>query len=94
MNSGCAFLASTLIHLALVPSGAVMTHSLGMFSVAARGLSLIHICIRFLTDYLSGDVYFKIHRPEHNLDRCRPQMALMESIAAQMDEMKAIVDRY
>ena len=50
--------------------------------------------IRFLTDYLSGDVYFKIHRPEHNLDRCRTQMALVESIEAQMDEMKAIVDRY
>ena len=49
--------------------------------------------IRFLTDYLSGDVYFKIHRPEHNLDRCRTQMALVESIEAQMDEMKAIVDR-
>ena len=50
--------------------------------------------IRFLTDYLSGDVYFKIHRPEHNLDRCRTQMALVESIEAQMDEMKAVVDRY
>ena len=50
--------------------------------------------IRFLTDYLSGDVHFKIHRPEHNLDRCRTQMALVESIEAQMDEMKAIVDRY
>ena len=50
--------------------------------------------IRGLTDYLSGDVYFKIHRPEHNLDRCRTQMALVESIEAQMDEMKAIVDRY
>ena len=32
--------------------------------------------------------------PEHNLDRCRTQMALVESIEAQMDEMKAVVDRY
>ncbi len=49
--------------------------------------------IRFLTDYLAGDVYFKIKRPEHNLDRCRTQMALVESIEKQMDEMKALVDR-
>lgn len=27
--------------------------------------------MRFLTDYLQGDTYFKIHREEHNLDRCR-----------------------
>lgn len=50
--------------------------------------------IRFLTDYLMGDVYFKIHRPEHNLDRTRTQIALVESIEAQLDEMQAIVDKY
>lgn len=48
--------------------------------------------IRFLTDYLSGDVYFKIKRPEHNLDRCRTQMALVESIEKQMDTMQRLVD--
>ncbi len=50
--------------------------------------------IRFLTDYLSGDVYFKIKRPEHNLDRCRTQIALVESIEKQMDEMNALVAKY
>jgi hypothetical protein len=50
--------------------------------------------IRFLTDYISGDVYFKIHRPEHNLDRCRTQMALVESIESQMDAMTALVHKY
>lgn len=49
---------------------------------------------RFLTDYLSGDTYFKIHRPEHNLDRTRTQMALVESIEKQMPEMQALVDKY
>lgn len=29
--------------------------------------------MRFLTDYLEGDIYFKIHRKNHNLDRCRTQ---------------------
>lgn len=50
--------------------------------------------IRFLTDYLSGDVYFKIHRPEHNLDRCRTQIALVKSIEEQLPAMQAIVDKY
>ena len=36
--------------------------------------------IRFLTDYLNGDVYFRISRPEHNLDRCRTQFKLVEEI--------------
>ena len=46
--------------------------------------------LRFLTDYLDGDNYFKIHRPEHNLDRCRTQFKLVmdlmekEEILAQM----------
>ena len=50
--------------------------------------------VRFLTDYLSGDVYFKIHRPEHNLDRTRTQIALVESIEKQMNEMQALVEKY
>ena len=50
--------------------------------------------VRFLTDYLSGDVYFKIHRPEHNLDRTRTQIALVESIEKQLGEMQALVEKY
>ena len=38
------------------------------------------IGIRFLTDFLSGDVYFRVHRPAHNLDRARTQFRLVESI--------------
>jgi Ser/Thr protein kinase RdoA (MazF antagonist) len=47
--------------------------------------------IRFLTDYLSGDVYFKINRPSHNLDRCRNQFAFVAAIEGSMDEMERIV---
>ncbi|MCQ2371075.1 MAG: aminoglycoside phosphotransferase family protein [Akkermansia sp.] len=50
--------------------------------------------MRFLTDYLEGDTYFKIHRPEHNLDRTRTQMALVESIEQQMDAMMKVVQQY
>ena len=49
---------------------------------------------RFLTDYLDGDVYFSIHRPEHNLDRCRTQFALAADMERKQAEMDAIIRRY
>lgn len=50
--------------------------------------------IRFLTDYLNGDTYFRIHRPRHNLDRCHTQFKLVADMEAKMDEMNAIVKKY
>ena len=50
--------------------------------------------IRFLTDYLNGDVYFKIHRPEHNLDRCRTQFKLVYDIEHKLDKMNEINKKY
>jgi hypothetical protein len=50
--------------------------------------------IRFLTDHLSGDVYFKIHRENHNLDRCRTQFKLVENIEEKFEEMSGIVNKY
>lgn len=47
--------------------------------------------IRFLTDYLNGDTYFKIHREGHNLDRARSQFKLVDEIESMEDELKAIV---
>jgi Ser/Thr protein kinase RdoA (MazF antagonist) len=47
--------------------------------------------IRFLTDYLSGDVYFKINRPSHNIDRCRNQFAFVKAIEDNMEAMEKIV---
>ena len=65
--------------LALPLGAKVMTYECGM---------------RFLTDYLSGDTYFKIHRPEHNLDRARTQFKLVADMEAKWDQMKAIVQKY
>ena len=45
--------------------------------------------IRFLTDYLQGDVYFKTKYDDHNLIRCRTQFALVRSMEEQIDEMRA-----
>lgn len=58
----------------------------------AGKLITLEIGIRFLTDYLSGDVYFKIHRPKHNLDRCRTQIRLAASIEEQFDAMRRLND--
>jgi len=56
-------------------------------------LITFEIGLRFLTDYLSGDVYFRTHRPEHNLDRCRTQFKLVESIERQEAAMQKFVDK-
>ena len=49
------------------------------------------IGLRFLTDYLVGDTYFKIHYPEHNLVRARAQFALVLIMEKQFDRMQRIV---
>jgi len=49
--------------------------------------------IRFLGDYLNGDVYYKIHRPEHNLDRARTQIRMVAEMEKNMGLMEAIVDQ-
>jgi Ser/Thr protein kinase RdoA (MazF antagonist) len=55
-------------------------------------LITFEIGIRFLTDYLSGDTYFRIHREGHNLDRCRSQFKLLQSIEQQQDRMEQLVN--
>lgn len=50
--------------------------------------------IRFLTDYLEGDHYFRNHREGQNLDRCRTQFKLVSDMEAAWDDMKAVVDKY
>lgn len=50
--------------------------------------------IRFLADYLEGDVYFRIHREHHNLDRARTQFKLVADMEAKWEQMAAIVDQY
>ena len=50
--------------------------------------------MRFLTDYLNGDTYFRVHYPEHNLVRARAQLALAKDMICRLDEMQALVDTY
>ena len=70
----------TEAELELLPIGAIMmTYECGM---------------RFLTDYLSGDTYFKTHRPGQNLDRARNQFKLVRDMEDRLPEMQEIVRRY
>jgi len=50
--------------------------------------------IRFLTDYLDGDNYFRIHYPEQNLDRTRTQFKLVKDMEEQFDAMAAVIAKY
>lgn len=50
--------------------------------------------VRFLTDFLSGDPYFSITHPMHNLERARAQFSLAEDMERRFEEMREIVDRF
>ena len=56
-------------------------------------LLALMIGMRFLTDHIEGDVYFKTHRPDHNLDRARNQFQLVRSMEDQADAMNEVVAR-
>jgi len=55
-------------------------------------LITFEIGVRFLADFLSGDVYFKTHREGHNLERCRTQFKLVQSIVDQEEAMQRVVE--
>jgi hypothetical protein len=55
-------------------------------------LITFEVGIRFLTDYLQGDVYFKVHREHHNRDRSRAQFKMAREFERNLDEMQSFVD--
>ena len=52
------------------------------------------IGLRFLSDFLDGDIYFRTSRPNHNLDRCRTQFTLVQRLMEKEDELNAIVKEF
>lgn len=56
-------------------------------------LITLEVAVRFLTDYLEGDVYFKTHRAGQNLDRCRTQIQLVREIEGKEAGMNGFVER-
>ena len=73
--------------------GSLTEKEIRMMPMGAK-LMTLECGMRFLADYLQGDVYFKIHRPEHNLDRARTQFKLVADMEKKWDEMAGIVEKY
>ena len=51
----------------------------------------LELAIRFLDDYLSGDTYFKTNYVDHNLDRCKNQLKLVNDIDEKLEEMNSYI---
>lgn len=62
--------------------------------VTGAYLMTLECGVRFLTDYINGDVYFKIHRENHNLDRCRTQFKLVADMEKKEKEMREFVNNF
>lgn len=75
----------------LSSAGAMLTAAEIAHLVTSARLLTFECAIRFLADHLAGDVYFKIHRPGHNLDRYRCQLALLRSMEQAAGEMEQTV---
>lgn len=76
----------------LSSAGAFLTEPERKLLAVSGKLITFEIGVRFLTDYLSGDTYFKVHRQGHNLERCRTQFKLVQSIEQQEDRMERLVE--
>jgi len=76
----------------LASASGFLTPAERRFLAFSGKLITFEIGIRFLTDFLEGDVYFKTHREGHNLDRCRMQFKLAESIERQEEAMNQLVE--
>ena len=74
-------------------AGSLTEKEVRMLPQGAR-LMTLECGMRFLTDYLEGDTYFKIAREQHNLDRCRTQFGLVEDMEKKWTEMGQIVDSF
>ncbi len=77
----------------LVAAGAILTKKeIELLPYAAK-LITFECGTRFLTDYLDGDKYFRIAHPEHNLDRCRTQFALVRDMEKNYSQMMEITQK-
>ena len=75
-------------------AGDAMTQKeLDLLAMSAK-IMTVECGMRFLADYLDGDVYFRVHREGHNLDRARTQFKLVADMEQKMDMMNAIVAKH
>jgi hypothetical protein len=84
-NLACGFLET---------ASAVLTAAEVDYLVFGAKLITLEQAIRFLTDYLIGDIYYKTNRPGQNLDRARTQIRLVTDIEHKFDLMQLIIEKY
>jgi Phosphotransferase enzyme family len=85
-------LFEALVRGYLSAAGGFLSATEKKFLAFSGKLITFEVGIRFLADYLAGDTYFKTHREGHNLDRCRTQFKLVESIELQEEKMNRLVE--
>jgi hypothetical protein len=73
-------------------SGFLNERELELLAFSSQLITL-EVAMRFLTDHLEGDRYFKIHHEGHNLERCRAQLRLVGLLEEKMGEMEEVVMR-
>lgn len=73
--------------------GSLTEKEIRMLPMGAK-LMTLECGMRFLTDYLEGDHYFKIHRPEHNLDRTRTQFRMVKDMEDKWEKMQEIAESF
>jgi Ser/Thr protein kinase RdoA (MazF antagonist) len=76
-------------YLEAVPS--LTENEIRMLPIGAF-IMTVEVAVRFLKDYLDGDLYFKIHCPEHNLIRARNQIALAADIERKLPQLEKIIE--
>jgi Ser/Thr protein kinase RdoA (MazF antagonist) len=76
----------------LSAAGSFLTDAEKQHLVLAGKVITFEQGLRFLTDYLAGDTYYKVHRAGHNLDRCRTQFKLIESMERQEERMNRLIE--
>lgn len=74
--------------------GGTLTQNEIMLLPEGAKMMTLECGMRFLSDYIDGDVYFKTSSEDHNLVRCRTQFKLVEEMEQQWDAMKKIVEKY
>jgi Ser/Thr protein kinase RdoA (MazF antagonist) len=77
----------------LTAAGSFLTSAERAQLVSAGRIIALEQAVRFLTDYLNGDVYYRTSRPGHNLDRCRAQFKVVESLMLHEEQMRRILKR-
>jgi len=71
--------------------GCLTAYEKSLIAESGRILTQI-MAVRFLTDYLNGDIYYKTTRLTHNLDRARTQIALIKSMDSQWEQLQRSVE--